>query len=49
MTICELSKVSIHHHGNPQSFQRGQAYYRNDPVGSLIQRENTLYAKVEVL
>jgi uncharacterized Zn finger protein len=45
--IPKLSEATIRRHAIAQSFDRGQAYYRNGSVYSLIQRGNTLSARVE--
>ncbi|MDX2240486.1 MAG: SWIM zinc finger family protein [Leptolyngbyaceae cyanobacterium bins.302] len=45
--IPTLSKATIQHHTTPQSFERGESYYRSGSVYSLAQRGNTLTAKVE--
>jgi len=45
--IPKLSEVTIRHHAIAQSFDRGQGYYRNGSVTSLIQRGNVLSASVE--
>jgi uncharacterized Zn finger protein len=42
-----LSEATIRHHVIAQSFERGQGYYRNGSVTSLIQRGNVLSASVE--
>jgi uncharacterized Zn finger protein len=42
-----LSEATIRHHALAQSFDRGQGYYRNGSVTSLIQRGNVLSASVE--
>ncbi|HEY9626001.1 MAG TPA: SWIM zinc finger family protein [Coleofasciculaceae cyanobacterium] len=42
-----LSEATIRHHTLAQSFDRGQAYYRSGSVYSLVQRGNTLSARVE--
>ncbi len=45
--IPKLSVATIRHHTITQSFDRGQDYYRNGAVTSLIQRGNVLSANVE--
>jgi uncharacterized Zn finger protein len=45
--IPKLSEATIRSHATTQSFDRGQSYYEDDSVDSLVQRGNTLFAKVE--
>jgi len=45
--ISNLSEATIRHHAIAQSFERGQAYYRSGSVYGLVQRGNTLSARVE--
>uniref|UniRef100_A0A7C3PFC3 SWIM-type domain-containing protein n=1 Tax=Oscillatoriales cyanobacterium SpSt-418 TaxID=2282169 RepID=A0A7C3PFC3_9CYAN len=45
--IPKLSEATIRYHTTAQSFERGQDYCRADSVNSLVQRGNTLSAKVE--
>lgn len=45
--IPKLSEATIRRHAIAQSFERGQAYYRNGSVYSLVQRGHTLSARVE--
>jgi len=45
--IPALSEATIRHHAIAQSFERGEAYYRSGSVYALVQRGNTLSARVE--
>jgi hypothetical protein len=45
--IPKLSEASIRHQTIAQSFERGEVYYRNGAVTSLIQRGMVLSGKVE--
>jgi uncharacterized Zn finger protein len=45
--IPKLSEATIRHHAVAQSFDRGQGYYHNGSVRSLIQRGSVLSAHVE--
>jgi uncharacterized Zn finger protein len=45
--IPKLSEASIWHQTIAQSFERGEVYYRNGAVTSLIQRGTVLSGKVE--
>jgi uncharacterized Zn finger protein len=47
MTIPHLSEVTIRHHATAQSFERGEDYYQNGAVVSLVQRGDRLTANVE--
>ncbi len=45
--IPKLSEATIRHHAVAPSFDRGQGYYHNGSVSSLIQRGSVLSANVE--
>ena len=45
--IPKLSEANLRRHANSKSFERGESYYRNGSVESLIQRGNELSAWVE--
>jgi uncharacterized Zn finger protein len=47
MTIPSLTEATIRAHSAPESFSRGQAYYRNGAVSGLMLRGNELHAEVE--
>jgi uncharacterized Zn finger protein len=47
MKIPALSEAAIRQYVTAQSFQRGQDYYRQGAVISLVQREDELQAQVE--
>ncbi|NJP10388.1 MAG: SWIM zinc finger domain-containing protein [Leptolyngbyaceae cyanobacterium RU_5_1] len=47
MSTPTISEATIRRNATPQSFERGEAYYRSDSVVSLTQRGNTLQAEVE--
>ena len=47
MKVPGLDEGSIRQHANAESFQRGQDYYRNGTVLSLVQRDDVLQAEVE--
>jgi uncharacterized Zn finger protein len=47
MTIPILSEAAIRQQATAESFRRGENYYRQGAVGSLVQRGNVLQAEVE--
>lgn len=47
MTIPALSEAAIRQQATAESFRRGQNYYRQDAVVSLVQRGNVIQAEVE--
>jgi uncharacterized Zn finger protein len=47
MTMPSLSEAAIRRHATPESFSRGESYYRGGAVGSLVQRGNVVQAAVE--
>ena len=47
MPLSSVNEAAIRSHANERSFQRGESYYRQGAVVSLIQRENTLMGQVE--
>jgi uncharacterized Zn finger protein len=47
MTIPLLSEAAIRQQATAESFRRGENYYRQGAVGSLVQRGNVLQAEVE--
>ncbi len=47
MSLPNISEASIRHQTTAQSFQRGEAYYRDGHVASVTQRGNILQAEVE--
>ncbi len=47
MTIPTLSEATIRQQAMAESFRRGESYYQQGAVGSLVQRGNVLQAEVE--
>ena len=47
MTIPSLSEAAIRRQATPESFSRGESYYREGAVLSLVQRGNMVQAEVE--
>jgi len=47
MTIPALSEAAIRQQATAESFRRGQNYYRQGAVVSLVQRGNVIQAEVE--
>jgi uncharacterized Zn finger protein len=47
MTLPSLSEAAIRWQATPESFSRGESYYRGGAVVSLVQRGNVLQAEVE--
>lgn len=47
MNISSLSEASIRRRATAESFNRGQNYYRQGAVISLVQRGNVVQAEVE--
>ena len=47
MTIPSLSEAAVRQQATAESFRRGENYYRQGAVISLVQRGNTLQAEVE--
>ena len=47
MAIPTLSEAAIRQQATAESFRRGENYYRQGAVGSLVQRGNVLQAEVE--
>lgn len=47
MIIPSLSEATLRQHSSEQSFSRGQQYYREGTVVSLVRRGNELLAEVE--
>ncbi len=47
MPLPSVNEAAIRSHASEKSFQRGESYYRQGAVVSVIQRENTLIGKVE--
>ena len=47
MPIPKFAEATLHQNSNPQSFERGETYYRNGAVAALTLRGNILQAEVE--
>ena len=45
--MAKTIEATIQHHAGPNSFSRGEDYYKRGAVTDVIQRGNTIYADVE--